>query len=90
MELITYLGSGLRMFSKGRNSRIKGIKTGRQHEFLSGLEKNYYYYILKFAGEVRDISEQFTLQPLEDTGSSIANELRIIHPRNPITESILL
>lgn len=27
----------------GRSTRLKGIKTNRQHEFLSGLERNYFY-----------------------------------------------
>ncbi|WP_445207619.1 transposase, partial [Bacillus bingmayongensis] len=29
--------------SKGRSTRLKGIKTNRQHEFLSDLERNYFY-----------------------------------------------
>ena len=27
----------------GRSTRLKGIKTNRQHEFLSDLERNYFY-----------------------------------------------
>ncbi|WJE23109.1 hypothetical protein QRE65_00375 (plasmid) [Bacillus cereus] len=29
--------------SKGRSTRLKGIKTNRQHEFLLDLEGNYFY-----------------------------------------------
>ncbi len=29
--------------SKGRSTRLKGIKTNRKHEFLSDLERNYFY-----------------------------------------------
>nr|WP_175476278.1 transposase [Evansella caseinilytica] len=29
--------------SKGRSTRLKGIKTNRQHEFLSDLERNNFY-----------------------------------------------
>lgn len=34
--------------SKGRSSRIKGIKTKRQHEFFSDMERNY-FYILEYS-----------------------------------------
>lgn len=29
--------------SLGRSTRLKGIKTSRQHEFLSGLERKYFH-----------------------------------------------
>lgn len=29
--------------TKGCSTRLKGIKTNRQHEFLSDLEHNYFY-----------------------------------------------
>ncbi|GAA0463647.1 hypothetical protein GCM10008935_19210 [Alkalibacillus silvisoli] len=29
--------------SLGRSTRLKGTKAGRQHEFLSDLERNYFY-----------------------------------------------
>lgn len=44
--------------SHGRTTRIKGIKTGRQHEFLSDMERNFYYF-LEYSDEVIDIREQF-------------------------------
>lgn len=70
--------------SKGRVSRIKGITTNRQHEFLSDLERNYFYY-LDFADNVVDIKEQYPLLPIEET-IQIANELGIEHPKNPVTK----
>jgi hypothetical protein len=66
--------------SLGRATRLKGIKTQRQHEFLSDMERNY-FYILEYADEVVDIREQFPLLPLEET-LSIADELGLEHPKN--------
>lgn len=70
--------------SKGRSTRLKGIKTDRQHEFLSDLERNY-FYILEFSGEVIDIREQYPLLPIEET-ILIAKELGIKHPQHPQTK----
>jgi hypothetical protein len=70
--------------SLGRSSRIRGIKTGRQHEFLSDMEKNYFYF-LEYSDIVQDIREQFPLLPLEDT-LLIAEELGINHPKNSETD----
>lgn len=69
--------------SKGRVTRVKGIKTGRQHELMSDMERNYFYF-LEFSDEIVDIREQYPLLPLEDT-LAIAMELGITHPRNPKT-----
>jgi hypothetical protein len=74
--------------SLGRSSRIKGIKTGRQHEFLSDLERNY-FYILEYSDLVEDIREQYPLLPIEDT-MLIANELGIEHPKNPETGEFIV
>lgn len=74
--------------SLGRASRIKGIKTGRQHEFLSDLERNY-FYILEYSDVVEDIREQYPLLPIEDT-MLIANELGIEHPKNPETGEFIV
>jgi len=52
--------------SKGRSTRLKGIKTNRQHEFLSDLVRNY-FYITECSDLVIDIREQFPLLPLEET-----------------------
>lgn len=69
--------------SLGRSTRLKGLKTGRQHEFLSDMETNYFYF-LEYAEDVVDIREQFPLLPLEDT-ILMAKELGIQHPKNPET-----
>lgn len=70
--------------STGRVSRIKGIKTNRQHEFLSDLERNYFYF-LEFSEDVIDIREQYPLFPLQET-LLIAKELGIQHPKDPKTQ----
>ena len=69
--------------SLGRSSRLRGIKTGRQHEFLSDLERNY-FMILEFSDCVVDIREQFPLE-LKET-LLIAEELGIKHPTHSITK----
>ncbi|WP_077706557.1 TnsA endonuclease C-terminal domain-containing protein [Virgibacillus dokdonensis] len=69
--------------SKGRSTRLKGIKTNRQHEFLSDMERNY-FYMLEYSDLVIDIREHFPLLPIEDT-ILIANELGINHPKDPST-----
>ncbi|EEM13848.1 MULTISPECIES: heteromeric transposase endonuclease subunit TnsA [Bacillus] len=69
--------------SLGRSTRLKGIKTSRQHEFLSDLERNY-FYLTEHSDFVADIREQFPLLPLEET-IVIADELGIKHPTNPKT-----
>ncbi|NMM62206.1 heteromeric transposase endonuclease subunit TnsA [Clostridium sp. P21] len=66
--------------SKGRSSRFKGIKTGRQHDVLSDMERNY-LNLLEYSDYVLDIKEQYPLQPLSET-LSIAKELGIEHPKN--------
>lgn len=67
--------------SNGRATRIKGIKTDRQHELLSDLERDY-FYILDFSDDVVDIREQYPLLPIEET-MDIAMELGIKHPTDP-------
>lgn len=69
--------------SLGRSTRLKGIKTGRQHEFLSDLERNY-FYLTEFSDSVVDIREQYPLLPLEET-LVIADELGIKHPADSKT-----
>lgn len=74
--------------SLGRSTRLSGIKTGRQHDFLSDLERNY-FMILEFMEEVVDIREKFPLELRETL--LIAEELGIKHPVNPVTkESITM
>lgn len=62
---------------------MKGIKTKRQHEFLSDLERNY-FYITEYSDLVLEIREQFPLLPFEET-IVIADELGIKHPTDPRT-----
>ncbi|MEJ9209933.1 TnsA endonuclease N-terminal domain-containing protein [Bacillus smithii] len=69
--------------SLGRSTRLKGIKVPRQHEFLSDLERNY-FYLLEYSDLVVDIREQFPLLTVEET-IVIADELGIKHPTNPKT-----
>ena len=69
--------------SKGRSTRLRGIKTNRQHEFLSDLERNY-FYLTEYSDFVVDIREQFPLLPLEET-IVIADELGLKHPTDPKT-----
>ncbi|WP_139995654.1 TnsA endonuclease N-terminal domain-containing protein [Kurthia sp. Dielmo] len=69
--------------SLGRSTCLKGIKTDRQHEFLSDLERNY-FYLTEFSDSVVDIREQYPLLPLEET-LVIADELGIKHPTDPKT-----
>lgn len=70
--------------STGKSSRLLGIKTQRQHEFLSNNESNY-FFITEFSDLVKDVREQFPLLPIEET-ISIAQELGIKHPCDPMTQ----
>ncbi|QEY21657.1 heteromeric transposase endonuclease subunit TnsA [Psychrobacillus sp. AK 1817] len=69
--------------SLGRSTRLKGYKIPRQFEFLSDLERNY-FYLLEYSDEVVDIREQYPLLPLGET-LNIADELGLKHPTNPKT-----
>ena len=64
------------ILSRSFNS-FKRNKTSRQHEFLSDLERNY-FYLTEHSDFVFDIREQFPLLPLEET-IVIADELGIKH-----------
>lgn len=64
--------------SKGRVTRLRGIKTNRQHEFLSDMERDY-FYLLEYSDIIEDIREQFPLLPLDLT-EEISSELGIKHP----------
>lgn len=68
--------------STGRSTRV-GWTTGRQHTFLSDLERDY-FYALDFADEVTDIGEQYPLLPLDET-KLIAEKLGVEHPKDPKT-----
>lgn len=64
--------------SRGWRTREIGIKTGRQHDYLSNLEL-YYHYILDWSKIVIDFREQFPLLPLERT-LEIAKQIDVRHP----------
>lgn len=72
------------VLSLGRVTRLKGIKIPRQFEFLSDLERNY-FYLLEYSDKVIDIREQYPLLPLDDT-LLIAKELGLKHPIDPKTK----
>ncbi|KXY35015.1 heteromeric transposase endonuclease subunit TnsA [Bacillus sp. FSL K6-0067] len=69
--------------SLGRATRLKGVKIPRQFEFLSDLERNF-FYLLEYSDLEIDIREQYPLLPIEET-IIIADELGIKHPTNPKT-----
>ena len=66
--------------SSGVSTRGKGWKTNRIHQFLSKLERDY-FYVLEWNDAVVDIQEQYPLIR-EDTWF-IANEKGIKHPTDP-------
>lgn len=70
--------------SLGNSDRVKSYKTNRQHQFLSNHER-FYFYILEYADKVIDIREQYPLLYRETT-EDIADELGIIHPKDPTTK----
>lgn len=75
--------------SKGRATRVHGIKIDRQHDVFSDKERNY-LYILEFADCVKDIREQYPLFTLEQT-MAIAEEIGIEHHKDPFTgENIII
>ena len=64
--------------SKGMVSRVKGIKTGRVHHFLSNLEMMF-FYLLDWSDEVQDIREQYPLIDLNNA-VEIAERAQIRYP----------
>lgn len=70
--------------SLGRSTRLKGNKVPRQYEFLSDLERDY-FYLLEFSDVVVDIREQYPLLPMEET-LLISEGLGIKHPIDPRTQ----
>lgn len=70
--------------SRGQSNRDLGWKTGRQHDFHSQGERNYFLN-LEWSQAVTDIQEQFPLLPLEKT-LAIAKHCGIPHPANRETK----
>ncbi|WP_454015588.1 TnsA endonuclease N-terminal domain-containing protein [Bacillus sp. Marseille-Q7846] len=73
--------------STGNSSRIMGWKTNRRHEFLSDLERDY-FFILEWIEEVIDIREQFPLN--RELTYKIAEEKGIHHPICKGTETLIV
>ncbi|OBZ16340.1 transposase [Bacillus sp. FJAT-27264] len=69
--------------SEGRAIRGGGWTTGRRHELLSDIERDY-CYLLDYSDDVSDIREQFPLLPLEET-KLIAERIGVKHPADPTT-----
>lgn len=63
--------------STGNSSGLMGWKTNRRHEFLSDLERDY-FFILEWTEEVIDIREQFPLN--RELTYKITEEKGIHHP----------
>ncbi len=70
--------------SEGRATRGVGWTTGRKHELLSDIERDY-CYLLDYMPEVTDIREQYPLLPLEET-LLIAESIGVDHPADPQTK----
>ncbi len=70
--------------SRGQSNRDLGWTTGRQHDFHSQGERNY-FLILDWSQVTADIQEQFPLLPLEKT-IAIAKHCGIPHPANRETK----
>ncbi|MCY9697590.1 TnsA endonuclease N-terminal domain-containing protein [Paenibacillus alginolyticus] len=76
--------------SRGTTHRPKGIKTGREHLFLSDWE--YFYFLLSdWSDIVSDIREQFPLldehNDIEET-VEIAKQLGVEHPIEPTKNTL--
>lgn len=69
--------------SNGRRHRVKGIKTGRIHQYMSDMELNY-HYVLEAAPTVVDIREQWPLD--QETTLQIADQMNIKHPTDTKTK----
>tara|TARA_R110001583_G_C5659119_1_gene409480 strand:+ start:127 stop:960 length:834 start_codon:yes stop_codon:yes gene_type:complete len=69
--------------SRGKSSKIQGIKSDREHHTLSKNETQF-FYIAEFADSVIDIREQFPLIPL-DLSLKISNTIGVEHPKVPTT-----
>lgn len=71
--------------SRGKTHRPKGIKTGREHLFLSDWEY-FYFLLLDWSDIISDIREQFPLldeqNDIEET-VEIAKKLGVEHPVEP-------
>lgn len=76
--------------SRGKTHRPKGIKTGREHLFLSDWEY-FYFLLLDWSDIISDIREQFPLldehNDIEET-VEIAKQLGVEHPIEPTKNTL--
>ncbi|MRI31374.1 heteromeric transposase endonuclease subunit TnsA [Endozoicomonas sp. OPT23] len=73
--------------SKGKSSKIQGMKSNRIHHCLSQGETSF-FYLAEFSDAVTEIREQFPLLPLS-LSHKIAKAFEIAHPRVPKGEKEL-
>ncbi|MGE0978322.1 heteromeric transposase endonuclease subunit TnsA [Bacillus toyonensis] len=73
--------------SHGNNTRSLGWKTNRRHEFLSNLERDY-FFILEWMDDIIDIREQFPLN--RELTYKIAGEKGINHPICRETDTLIV
>ncbi|MGH0526142.1 TnsA endonuclease N-terminal domain-containing protein [Bacillus cereus] len=73
--------------SHGNNTRSLGWKTNRRHEFLSNLERDY-FFILEWMDDIIDIREQFPLN--RELTYKIASEKGINHPICRETDTLIV
>lgn len=73
--------------SEGRVHRIRGNKTGRIHQLMSDLERDF-FYLMEWADEVIDIREQFPLD--RELTLRIAEEKNIRHPEDVVSKTPLV
>lgn len=64
--------------SKGLSTKITGLKTNRNHHFLSKIEREF-FFLAEFSNSVIDIREQFPLFPM-DVARRIADILGVKYP----------
>lgn len=71
----------VREFSgSGNSTRVLGIKSGREHHFLSNFEASL-FYIFDLDNDIEDIREQFPLLDIE-LAKELAEEAGIRYPSN--------
>lgn len=74
--------------SVGQSNRDLGWTTGRQHDLLSQIERNYFLN-LDWPVSVTDIQEQFPLLPLEKT-IAIAEQCGLPHPVDKTKKPVVM
>jgi len=70
--------------SKGRSTKLPGIRVKREHHFVSDHEKRT-FLIAEYQPSIIDIREQFPLLPLS-LAQDIAEQAGISYPKHPVTK----